>query len=505
MTRDKGEHDDHNEKVLFGDFISFLRWLPGEWSQVRLARKAGIDRSDLHRYEEGKKRPREATFQLIRSAAGVPQRLVGFLRWCHRLVRRALALGQVDTAPAGTTVLGEAARAAVWDIVERALALARAEHALLRSAPRRLGPPTMQDQQRVEALFEKLKSYPRHKQRLLLQGAQAYRDPLLCLHICKQSEDAAAKDPGEALKLAELALFVAEHLEDSVFKPSLQGWCTGFVANGHRVIGRDLPGAATTFARAWGLWNKGKDPAGLLSKAYLLDMEASLRRDQRLFPRALKLHEDALALARPEEEGSILLNKAFTFQHQGAHEEALQTLAKAARAVDAGHQPRLWFGVRFNQASNLLLLGRAGEAAPVVAEVRLLAERLRNDEDLVRTLWLEGNCATGLGQRAAALTKLEQVRHEFEVRENPFDYALASLDVALLYREEGRFAEIKILADQMLEIFKVQKVQREAIAAVILFQDAAEKEQVTAEMVRRLQEQLFKARSNPHLRSHAVP
>ena len=129
-----------------------------------------------------------------------------------------------------------------------------------------------------------------------------------------------------------------------------------------------------------------------------------------------------------------------------------------------------------------------------MAEVRALVERLRNSEDLVRTLWLEGNCAAGLGQRDEALIKLEQVRHEFEVRENPFDYALASLDLALLYREVARFADIKLLAGQMVEIFKAQKVDREALAAVLLFQEAAEKEQVTAGLVRRLQEQLSNAR-----------
>ncbi len=493
MARDESEHDDQHEKILFGDFISFLRWLPGNWSQAHFARKAGIDRSDLYSYEKGKKRPREATFQLIRSAAGVPQRLIGFLRWCHWLVRRALALGQVDTAPA-TAPLREATRAAVWDIVERALALARAEQALLRNAPRRLGPPTQEDQQRVSALFEKLKSYPRQKRQLLVQGAQAYRDPLLCLHICQKSEDAAANDPGEALVLAELALFVADHVEEGVFKPSLQAWCTGVLANAQRVIGRDLPGAATTFARAWRLWQEGKDSAGLLSKAHLLHLEASLRRAQRLFPKALKLHDDALMLARPEEEGSILLNKAVTLKENGDPEDALQTLARAARLIDAERQPRQRCVLRFNQAANLLLLGRAGEAAPIVAEVRELVERLRNEVDLVRTIWLEGNCAAGLGRREEALTKLEQVRHEFEVRENPFDYALASLDLAMIYREEGRFAEIKALADQMLEIFKAQKVHREAIAAVILFKEAAEKQQVTAEMVQRLQKQLSKVR-----------
>src|SRR6185436_4457790 len=260
-----------------------------------------------------------------------------------------------------------------------------------------------------------------------------------------------------------------------------------------------LPEAVRTFARTWRLWKQGEDPAGLLSEANLLDKEASLRQAQRLFPRALELHDEALALARPEEVGHFLLNKAGTLQDDGRQEEALQTLEKAAQEIDGERQPRLRFGVQFNRASNLLLLDRAEQAAPIVAEVRKLAERLRNDTDLLRTLWLEGSCAAGLGRGEEGLAKLEQVRHGFEERGNPFDYALASLDVALFYRKEGRFAEIKALAAEILEIFKAQQVHREAIAAVMLFQDAAENETVTAEMVRRLKDYLSEARSNLQL------
>jgi transcriptional regulator with XRE-family HTH domain len=501
MTQNKEENDVQNEDALFGNFLSFLRWIPGSWSQARVARKAGIDRPALNSYEKGKKRPREATFQWIRAAVGVPQRLVGFLRWWHRVLRKALALGQVDTRPADMATLGETTRATVWDIVERALALARAEQAMLRSAPRQLGAPTEQDHQRVTALFEKLNSYPESEQRRLVQGSQAYRDPLLCLHICQKSEAAAADDPAEALKLAERALFIAQHVQDSgAFQPRLEAWCTGTVANAQRVLGRDLPGAVTNFARTWRLWKEGEDPAGLLSEAYLLHMEASLRSDLRQFNDAMRLHDEALSKARPGERGAFLLNKGCTLQEKGEHEEALQILEMAAQEIDGERQPRLRCVLQFNRASNLLVLDRAQEAAPLVDEVRKLAERLRNDIDLIRTLWLEGNRAAGLGQRKEALTKLEQVRHEFDVRGNPFDYALASLDVALLYRQEGRFPEIKVLADEILEIFKAQQVHREAIAAVMLFQEAAEKETVTTEMVRRLKDYLAKARNRPELR-----
>jgi len=483
----------------FGNFLSFLRWLPGSWSQARLSEEAGIGRSEINRYEKGKTRPRPATFRLITTAVGVPERLIEFLRWCHALIRKSLAAGKALEFIAEES--DQKTQLVIWGILERALALARAEHAILNSGALQPGPPTVEDHRRIEVLFKKLTSYPEAKQRLLIQGAPSYQDPLLCLRFCKESEVVAAHAPAEALKIAERALFIAQHVQGTVaFRSRCEGWSTGFLGNAQRAIGSDLPGAERTFARAWRFWRQGEDPAGLFSEAYLLDLEASLQRAQRRFPRARKLHDDALALARPEEAGFILLNKACTLQDQGDHEEALRILEGAAQALDATRQPRHHCVLLFNRASNLLELGRAKEAALLIKEVRELAEALGNNIDLVRLLWLEGKCVAGLGQRDKAVTTLEQVRRAFEDRKLPFDFALASLDLALLYRQEGRFAEIRALAGEMLKIFQAQQVHREAIGALIVFQEAAEKEQVTAALALRLGAYLRRAQSEPGLR-----
>ncbi len=494
--------DAEQDRIESGKFITFLHGLAGIESQAELSRVTGIPRTEINRLEQGKQKPMPATFERIRAGLGLASRLVDFLRWCHRLIRKAQATAQLlEETPPSELRLPKETRAAAWDIVERALALAQAEHVLLRGtrSPDRASPPG-----RVEKLFEWLTGHSEAQQRLLIERSRAYRDPLLCLRLCRASEDAAADDPGKALKLAELALFIARRVDLDVasegFRTRLEGWCMGFVANTQRVIGSDLPATEGTWNRALRLWRIGEDPVGLLSEAYLLDMEASFRRDQGLFPRAQKLHEDALKLARPEEVGIILLNQAVTRKESGDPEGALRSLEQAAQVLDGDQQPRRRLVLRYNQASSLLKLGRASEAVPLVEEVKRLAERIGNEIDLIKTSWLDANCLASQGQKEEALIKLEQVRHEFAARKHPFDYALASLDVAQLYREEGRFAEIKVLAAEILEIFKAQQVHREALAAVILFQEAAEKERVTVELVRQLQDFLAKAKSNPRLR-----
>jgi hypothetical protein len=391
----------------------------------------------------------------------------------------------------------KAAALAAREVAELILDIRLREH---RSENRRRG---------LEAgrrLAQELWKEPAARRRARIEEEPKYQHWGLPVALCEASETAAPKNPGRALELAELAVVAARNVALGVpgsegLRSRLEGWATGFVANAKRVIGSDLPGADRTWIDVWRLWNAGEDPAGLLSVAYLLDMEASLRRAQRELPMALRLHEDALELARPEEVGIILLNQAVTREESDDPEGSLQSLERAAGIIDGERQPRLRWALRFNQATSLCVLGRAREALPIVKEVRSLAERLRNEIDLIRVLWLEAKCLAGVGKRKEALISLAQVRRAFEA--HPFDYALASLDAAMLYREEGRFPEIKALSGSILKIFKAQKVHREAIAAVILFHEAAGKERVSVELVKRLQEFLAKARTDPGLRFEA--
>jgi tetratricopeptide (TPR) repeat protein len=478
-----------------GNLFYLFRWASGEHTQSDFAARTGIQPSEINRMEKGRQRPRPATFKKLQAGARIPDRLLDFFRWAYRLLRQARTMAaKIDVPP---SQLSEDLRRASWEATERSIALGRMTCRLRRL--QQPGPSMEQDREKVERLFEKLKSFSPSEQRLLLEVSASYRDPLLCLRFCRESESAAAHDTDIAMRLAQTALLISRHVPEAL-QARAQGWCQGFIGNVQRVIGGDFQAAEKSFAQAWRLWREGQDPAGLFSEAYLLDLEASLRRAQRRFNQALKLHSDAMALATPDEAGAILLNRAVTYQHQTKSEEALKTLAKAVEVIDGNRQPRLLYGALFNRASNLLLLGRIEEAAPLVPEVRRLADRLGNGIDGIRTTWLEANCAAGLGRREEALEKLDKVREGFEKKLLPFDYALASLDAILLYREENRFPEIKTLAAEILTFFQAQNVHREAIAAILLLQEAAEQEKITTGLVQRLKDYLTQASRKPGVR-----
>jgi hypothetical protein len=148
----------------------------------------------------------------------------------------------------------------------------------------------------------------------------------------------------------------------------------------------------------------------------------------------------------------------------------------------------------------LCRLGRAEDAAPLVEEVRQLAQELRNGLDLVRLMALQALVDAGLGRMAAAIASQELVCRAFMARGHAFDFALEALDLALFYRQQGRWPEIQNLATQMVGVFRARRIHRETLAAVVLFQEAAQQEAVTDELVRRLQTYLKAARAKPGLR-----
>jgi hypothetical protein len=74
------------------------------------------------------------------------------------------------------------------------------------------------------------------------------------------------------------------------------------------------------------------------------------------------------------------------------------------------------------------------------------------------------------------------------------------LELALILLEQGRTGETRQLAEEMLPIFQAQKVEREALAALQVFCDAAKRQTVTVELARRVVKFLYRAQHDPELR-----
>ncbi len=81
-----------------------------------------------------------------------------------------------------------------------------------------------------------------------------------------------------------------------------------------------------------------------------------------------------------------------------------------------------------------------------------------------------------------------------------FDYALVCLDLALLLLGQGDTGEVRALAEEMLTIFRSQQVEREPLAALQFFCEAAKREAASVELARRVVKYLNRAQYDPELR-----
>jgi tetratricopeptide (TPR) repeat protein len=331
------------------------------------------------------------------------------------------------------------------------------------------------------------------------QDAEELQRWLLCAAVCEQSVREASRDLGSAAALARLAREIAEpaRLPEGA---RLQGYAAGYEANILRVSD-ELKAAEIGFLEAERLWESGSDPFGVLDPGRLPDLEASLRRAQRRLPEALALLEKAVAVGWFPERSRV--NKATIREVMGEYEPAIEILLEAAPKIDPQGEPRLMTVLLFDLAVLYCHVGRHAEAAELVPRVRALATELGDELDLVRLIWLEGRVAAGQGRAGEARQLLAQARQEFAARGMAYDVALALLEEAVLLLEEGRAAEVKALAQELTKVFAEKGVHREALAALRLFYEAAEREEATAELGRRVLRYLYRARHDPELRFEA--
>ncbi|HEV7503847.1 MAG TPA: helix-turn-helix domain-containing protein [Thermoanaerobaculia bacterium] len=476
--------------------VCFLRSLR-KWSQEQFARTSGVDRGLISDYELGAKVPRRRTLERLAVAVGLPYSWVETLLPIFREAR----LESEERLAAGVAVTTET------EVTEKAGA--GLEGVLVEAVLPRLTPflmelealgseepiPAGEERARARALCDSLLAMPFRRWRVTVEREPKYWTWAVAERLCAESERAAAHRADQAVVLARLALRVAELVAGSESsRLHLEGYIWGFLANALRVQG-DLSGADEAFLSSdrLSIARRPADP-DLLDGSRLLDLKASLRRQQGRQAEACALLDKALAASSTGEgRARILFKKSMSSTRRGHYEDSIDLLRQAEALIDGVEDRRLPWLVSFSLASNLGHLGKYKEAEALLPTVRQSAEKLKNELDLKRLRWLEGRVAAGLGRREQALAALEEVKRYFTEERIAFDAALASLEVAVLYLEEGRTREVKILADEMLWIFEAQGVAEEALAAIRLFYEAATREEATAELARQTVELLRKA------------
>ncbi|HZF13655.1 MAG TPA: tetratricopeptide repeat protein [Thermoanaerobaculia bacterium] len=353
---------------------------------------------------------------------------------------------------------------------------------------RRVNTTLQAERTEAQELLADLLRHPLERRLMLVQNSPRFQTWGLCELILQRSSETVGLEPREGKETAELAVAVAESLSPVLYGAPLvqdlkaRAWA--ILGNTNRVLS-DFRSAEQCFQVAESHLARGTGDR--LERARLLDLKASLRNYQGRTEEAISLLNRAIAIYQRAGQrhllGRTLLNKGHVSMWAGELETSIALLRQGLALVDPERDARLVVTSHHNLAYVLNELGRHREALAIAGRTRQLYLEVGDRLNLLRLEFLEGQIALALGRLEQAEGIFREVRRSFSEKEMAYDAALASLDLAEVYARQGRHADMQVLAQEMLPIFKSRELQREAIAALIMFQQAAEQDGVTVSLI----------------------
>ena len=355
------------------------------------------------------------------------------------------------------------------------------------------------------ALVQELLGRPWEEWPVLFRLDRRLQTLAVCELLIETSFEEGFRDAARAIGLAERGRLLAGLLDGERYGRAvvqdLQARAWAYLGNARR-LAFDLAGAEEALAQAERLADGGSaDP---LEEARILDLRASLLCDQGHFERAAELLDVVIDiyddLREPHRKGRAMISKGVFLGYSGWHEEAIRQIRKGLGLIDWDHEPRLVLMARHNLAWFLNDGGHAEEASRQLARFRHIYREFPDSFIELRLAWLDGRIAMRLGRLAEAEPALREVRRRFLAEGHGYDASLVTLDLAHLCLEQGRTAEVRTLAGELLDVFLAHDVHRQALAALAVFQQAAEMDSATPGLVREISSYLVRARKNPELR-----
>jgi tetratricopeptide (TPR) repeat protein len=354
-------------------------------------------------------------------------------------------------------------------------------------------------------LLREIAVQPFYRQWLLVTDHPRFRTWSFCGLLLDACREWGFQDPPRALQAARLGVQIADRLDRERYGEArvndlrARAWAT--LGNAERIL-TDFRAAEKSFAQAERLLKSGTgDPVEL---ALFLLFEASLLGHQQRFAKAFRQLDRVVRLGRLAGDlhlcGKALITRGFLAGMAHEHELSLRLLREGLPLVDPEAEPRLLLAAYHNLILGLTESGNLTEAGELLEHSGPLYERLGDRMNLIRRTWLEGKIALGRGELPHAESLLLGARTQLTERELGYDAALLSLDLAQVYARQGRGAEMRKLAEEMLPIFQSRAIRREAVSALIVFQKAAAMERVTLGIVQELSDSLQESRSTPGLR-----
>jgi len=224
-------------------------------------------------------------------------------------------------------------------------------------------------------------------------------------------------------------------------------------------------------------------------RAWLRRFRAALSKDQRRYREALEASREARALfcrlRERKAEAWMVIQEALILKESGMYVKArslLEGLVEGFEEAIVG--PEVYFIAVQHLTVALARGGNGLEARRWLKEVEERSAAFPEAVTQARIVWTRGLVKGAVGDWERAVEEFAEAQRVFVEFGRAFDAALVSLDLAASYLEQGRVGEAARLAAEMLPIFESLEIEREALAALLLFVKSLRQEQATVEAVR---------------------
>jgi tetratricopeptide (TPR) repeat protein len=357
----------------------------------------------------------------------------------------------------------------------------------------------------AEQLYEELMKHPPKRRLTLVRNSRRFQIPELCQLLIDKGFDQRFTEVQLGVELTELAIAVGQQLNDETYGPAetsdLVGRAWAYHGNALRVAS-DLRLADQALQEAKRCFAEGV--GGDLDKALVCRFSGLLLRARRDFEEAHSLQDHAIKLYLRHGEtrlaARVMGDQALGVVYAGEPDRAIPCFERALELyVELGDEREV-ASARHNLAFCLTETGQHEKALAQVAEIRPLLEGTGDYLSLTRLRWLEGKILFALDRDWQAEKALVEAREAFIEAAIGYDAALVCLDLAAVYARRARTAEMRDLAEKMVPIFQSRDVHREAIAALIVFHEAALAETASLALVERISQYLRVAQHDPKLR-----
>jgi hypothetical protein len=124
-----------------------------------------------------------------------------------------------------------------------------------------------------------------------------------------------------------------------------------------------------------------------------------------------------------------------------------------------------------------------GEAWQLLQEMRPLYSIRAKRIDQTRLIWMEGRIAVALEKFEEAELTLKQTKEEFQRAGLFYHAAVAGLELAAVWFQQGKTALVKGIVGELVASFGRVRVQREALAALMVLQRALAQERASLQLI----------------------